>query len=31
MVINFIDDTKLSDEDIEELKKNIKKGRKGGL
>lgn len=31
MVLNFIDDTKLSDEDIEELKRILEKGRKGGL
>lgn len=31
MVLNFIDDTKLSDEDIEELKRFLEKGRKGGL
>lgn len=31
MVLNFIDDTKLSGEDIEELKRILEKGRKGGL
>ncbi len=31
MVLNFIDDAKLSDSDIEELKRILEKGRKGDV